>query len=461
MRTATPPSSAPVLLEHASLEDGLEADVAIASGRVLSVTPRLRDGGTYGEATPRGVPTGGTAASRHDLEGYLLLPAAAEPHTHLDKALLVGRFPNRTGDFAGAFEAMEDAYRHAMTRSDIQERVLSVLGIGLQRGYTAVRTHVNCEQGIGTRGVEVLCAVRDRVASLVDLQIAPLASKPVTGREGADNRAILKEALDAGVDLMGGFPQVDERPVDAMRLLVAMAAEAGVPVDLHLDETTDPEMFVLSEYAAEVVRNGLAGRATASHCVSLGQQDPLTIARTADQLAEAGIGVVTLPQTNLLLQGKGAETQVPRGLTAVDALRRAGVVVAGGGDNRRDPFNPLGRVDPLETAALLVAAAHLGIHDAYQAVSSDARSVMGIANAGLDLGDRADLLAIRAKDLVEAVAEGQFDRWVFREGSLVARTRVSEEVDAADLLDELVSGGVTEDTGKEAGSRREELAWTD
>ena len=33
--------------------------------------------------------------------------------------------------------------------------------------------------------------------------------------------------------------------------------------------------------------------------------------------------------------------------------------VAAGADNIRDPFNPLGRTDPLETASLLAAAAHL------------------------------------------------------------------------------------------------------
>lgn len=387
-----------------------------------------------------------------DLAGYVLLPAAAEPHTHLDKALLAARFPNATGDFAGAFEAVEEAYRHAMTPPDIEARVLAVLGLGLQRGYTAVRSHVNCERGIGTTGVEVLCALRDAAAALVDLQVVPLASKPVTGREGAENRAILRDALDAGADLMGGFPQADPRPVDAMRLLVGMAAEAGVPVDLHLDETTDPSMFVLGEFADEVLRNGLAGRATASHCVSLGQQDPATIARTADQLAGAGIGVVTLPQTNLWLQGRDAPTRVPRGLTAVGALRRAGVVVAAGGDNRRDPFNPLGRVDPLETAALMVAAAHVSPGDAYRAVSSDARTVLGLPAAGTGPGEVADLLAVRARDVAEAVAGADLDRWVFRGGSVVARTRVLDEVDAAALLVQQLRGGA-------GAPEREGAAW--
>ena len=49
---------------------------------------------------------------------------------------------------------------------------------------------------------------------------------------------------------------------------------------------------------------------------------------------------------------------MPRGLTAVRALRDAGVNVAAGADNLQDPFNPVGRACPFETAGLMVMAAH-------------------------------------------------------------------------------------------------------
>src|SRR4051794_41515560 len=74
---------------------------------------------------------------------------------------------------------------------------------------------------------------------------------------------------------------------------------------------------------------------------------------------EAGIGIISLPITNLYLQGWDSPVATPRGLTALRALLDAGVRVAAGADNVRDPFNPLGRCDPLETAMLLVTAAHL------------------------------------------------------------------------------------------------------
>ena len=98
---------------------------------------------------------------------------------------------------------------------------------------------------------------------------------------------------------------------------------------------------------------------TASHCVSLGMQPPARQHEVAEAVAAAGIAVVALPATNLYLQGRDHPQAMPRGLTAVRALRDAGVVVAAGADNLQDPFNPLGRACPFETAALMVLTAHL------------------------------------------------------------------------------------------------------
>ena len=68
---------------------------------------------------------------------------------------------------------------------------------------------------------------------------------------------------------------------------------------------------------------------------------------------------------------------MPRGLTAIATLREAGVNVAAGADNLQDPFNPVGRACPFETAGLMVMAAHDLPVQAWQSVSSDAATVMG------------------------------------------------------------------------------------
>ena len=109
---------------------------------------------------------------------------------------------------------------------------------------------------------------------------------------------------------------------------------------------------------------------------------------------------------------------MPRALTSVELLRTAGVVVAAGADNLQDPFNPMGRACPFETASLMITAAHDLPGAAWRAVSDDARTALDIASVGLVTGSQADLLAIRATSLREAIAFASPDRMVWRRGQL-------------------------------------------
>ncbi|MBO2455759.1 amidohydrolase family protein [Actinomadura barringtoniae] len=404
-----------LLLEQATTGDGGTTDVLLADGRIAALGPAA--------ATDQRA----AGADRLDLAGYLLLPSAVEPHAHLDKALLARRAPNPDGDLTGAITAIRAAYA-SMDEADVRSRATEALSTALTHGYTAVRSHVDVGTGIGPRALRVLTELRSRAAGLVDLQLVALAGAPIAGAAGRHNRRLLAQAVELGADVIGGAPALDPNPTAATRVLVRAAADAGLPVDLHLDETTDPQMLTLRAFADEVARQGLGGRATASHCVSLGQQDPDGCKEVCRALADSGVAVVTLPQTNLYLQGRAEPTRTPRGLTAVTPLRDAGVTVAGGGDNWRDPFNPLGRIDPFETAALLVAAAHLPVADAWTAVTAHARIALGLPPVALLPGSPADLLAIRASGLDEAVAGASQDRIVLRGGRVVARTSVVHDV---------------------------------
>ena len=293
-----------------------------------------------------------------DLKGYLLLPAPAEPHAHLDKAFLAERIPNPSGDLAGAIVAM-DANRASLTAADIADRAERAARMMVANGITAIRSHADTMTGHGLRSVEGLVAARERLAGLVDLQIVALVSWPVTGTAGAEHRALLEAALEAGADVVGGCPHLDDDPDGANEVLLEIAADHGRMVDLHTDETLNPCVLGLRDLAARVAKSGFPHRVAASHCVSLGVQ-PLGLQReVAAEVAAAGVGVVTLPQTNLYLQARDVPVAPPRGLTAIRPLLDAGATVAAGADNLQDPFNLVGRADPMETAALMVMAGHL------------------------------------------------------------------------------------------------------
>ena len=223
-----------------------------------------------------------------------------------------------------------------------------------------------------------------------------------------------------GVDLVGGCPHLDVDGAALIRLVLEAASEAGIGVDLHVDETLDPEVLTVRDLARAVIESGFDAPVAASHCVSLGAQPADVQALVAAEVAEAGIGVVALPQTNLYLQGRDQTAATPRGLTAIDALRDAGVVVAAGADNVQDPFNLVGRSDPLETAALLVMAGHQLPELAYEMVSNDVRRLLGLQVVELSPGSPADLVAIEAPSIRAAIAEAPMTRSTYRHGRLVA-----------------------------------------
>src|SRR5688500_19581514 len=88
-------------------------------------------------------------------DGYLILPAFAEPHAHLDKAFLAERVPNPTGDLMGAILAMEAA-RSTITVEDTIERAERAARLMLANGTTAIRTHADATPGAGLTSVEAL-----------------------------------------------------------------------------------------------------------------------------------------------------------------------------------------------------------------------------------------------------------------------------------------------------------------
>ena len=417
-------------LRNAGLADGRVVDVALdaTSAMIVEVTPPRRE-------WPRGAGIGAVmdpnaaspGAREVDLEGWLLLPAPAEPHAHLDKALTVLEAPNPKGDLLGAIEAWMPLIPK-LTVADMAERAeIAALEL-LSSGITSVRTHVNVHEGIETKAAEALLRVRDRIGHLLDIQIVALCGW-VTGPEGPKGLQLLHEVIEMDPSIIvGGCPHLDVDALEASDIALDFAMRYSRPLDLHTDETLDGAHLELRYLAKRVTETGFDLGAAASHCVSLGVQ-PLDVQRrVAAEVAAAGVSVITLPQTNLFLQGRNHPVSTPRGLTALRPLLQAGVNVGAGADNVRDPFNSMGRSDPLETAALLVMAGHLLPHEAYAAVTDGARTAMGLPIVTITPGAPAELLAIPGDDLGFVMAKADTQRMVWHRGRLVASTRVERHV---------------------------------
>ncbi|WP_241266312.1 hydrolase [Streptomyces boncukensis] len=402
-----------MLLSGARLADGRCVDVRLVGERIEAV-------GTAGSLAaapgPGAAGPAGTDGSRVDLTGYLLLPAPAEPHAHYDTAL------------TAAPAAPDGAPCPAW--EDVQRRTTEAALLQLAQGATALRTHVRISAVDGLRALESVLQARRALRGLVDLTTVAVP-RLLTGAAGAEGLAMLRDAVKMGATAVGGCPDLDPDPGGYTDAVLTVAAEHGCAVDLHTDGG-DPARLARLAAAAGGLRPGVsigpcAGLARLPHQVAL---------RTADQLAAAGVTVVCLPQGNcgvLERPSPGAPSRV----APVRILSAAGVAVAAGSGALRDAANPVGRGDPLEAAYLLASHGETppspdrpggapGADGAYAAVSASARAAMGLPPVRVEAGFPAELLAVRATGIAEALSMA-YSRVVVHRGRLVARTSAVRE----------------------------------
>ncbi|MFF5917957.1 amidohydrolase family protein [Streptomyces flavochromogenes] len=387
---ATTADSTSLLLSHARLTDGRTVDVRLVGGRIEAV-------GTAGSLTAVG--------ARVDLAGYLLLPAAAEPHAHSDTAL--------SADSPGPVSYAPE---------EVQRRATEAALLQLGHGATAQRAHVRIGDVHGLGPLEAVLQARRSLRGLVDLT-AVAVPRLLTGVAGADGLAMLRDAVKMGAGVAGGCPDLDPDPAGYVEAVLEVAAEHGVPVDLHTDGEDPARLARLAAMAG-----GLRPGVTIGPCAGLGRLPSDAARRAADGLAAAGVTVVCLPQ------GGCGGTEL-RGAAPVRLLRAAGVRLAAGSGAMRDVANPVGRGDPLEAAYLLASLGGLPAEEAYAAVSAEARAAMGLPEVRVEAGFPAELLAVRGERL-SGVLSLAYSRIVVHRGRVVARTSaVREYCDSAAALD--------------------------
>ncbi|MFE7111525.1 amidohydrolase family protein [Streptomyces sp. NPDC057575] len=388
--TGSPDTAAPagtgLVLCGARLTDGRVVDVRLGGGRIEAV-------GTAGSLPAPG--------PRLDLRGYLLLPAPVEPHAHSDTAL--------TADGAGPGIPGPASHRP----EDIRRRATEAALLQLGHGATALRSHVRIGDVQGLAPLEAVLQARRSLRGLADL--TPVAvPRLLTGVAGAGNLAMLRDAVKMGAGAVGGCPDLDPDPTGYAEAVLEVAAEQGCPVDLHTDGEDPARLGRLAAMAG-----GLRTGVSLGPCAGLSRLPAQAAARAADQLAAAGVTVICLPQG-------GCCGMEGRGTAPVRLLRAAGVRVTAGSGALRDVANPVGRGDPLEAAYLLASQHGLPAAEAYEAVSSVARTVMGLPGVRVEAGFPAELLAVRGEQL-EGVLSLAYSRVVVHRGRVVARTSAVRE----------------------------------
>jgi len=397
------------VIRNASLPDGRHGiDIAIEGERIAAVGPDLQVQGA------REIDAGGDLAS----------PPFVDAHFHMDATLSYG-LPrvNESGTLLEGI-ALWGELKPQLAQEALIERALQYCDWAVARGLLAIRTHVDvCDDRL--LAVEALLEVKRRVAPYIDLQLVAFPQDGLLRSPTAfDN---LKRAIAMGVDVVGGIPHFERtmaQGAESVRLLCEFAAEKGLMVDMHCDETDDPLSRHIETLAFETQRLGLQGRSTGSHLTSMHSMDNYYVSKLIPLIAESGVAAIANPLINITLQGRHDSYPKRRGMTRVPELLAAGVPVAFGHDCVMDPWYGLGSGDMLEVA-------HMGLHVAqmtgqaamrqcFLAVTETPARILGLQDYGIAPGCHADLVLLDAGGPVEAIRLRAVRRMVMRRGKVLS-----------------------------------------
>jgi len=383
-------------------------DIAIRDGRI--VAPSESDA---------------SARDTIDAAGALVTPALVEPHIHLDAVLTVGqpRY-NQTGSLFEGIAIWGERVK-SLTVEDVKQRVRTVLRWQLASGVLYVRSHVDvCDPEL--TALRALLELRDEVAGQMTLQLVAFPQQGILSFP--DGEALMRKAVELGADCVGAIPHFEltrEYGVRSVEFALALAADHGLMVDVHCDETDDEHSRFLEVMAAETIRLGMEGRVTASHTTAMHSYNNAYAYRLINNVRRAGLHMVTNPLDNSTLQGRFDAYPIRRGHTRIKELLATGVNVCIGHDSIMDPWYPLGYGDPLFCASVL---AHYGQMSGYEElltlfdmIGPNGAKAVGVEGYGLEPGCRADLVIFDAASEMDALRLVPVRRAVIRAGQVVAR----------------------------------------
>jgi cytosine deaminase len=364
-------------------------DIAIDGGRIVEVSEKV------------------TAEGREEVDagGNFVAPPFVDVHFHLDSVWT--KVPNASGTLREGIDNWFRYKQEKLTVDDVYDRAKRYCEHAFGMGLQAIRSHVDvCDSKL--RGAQALTQLKKDVADWMDIQLVAFPQDGLYSSE--DVIPQLKKALDMGVDVVGGIPHNEattERGWQSIRTLMEIAADRGVQVDMHCDESDDPNSRHVEVLTAETRRLGLGGRVAASHVTSMATMDPYYVSRKLIPLmTSAGMQVITNPLINVHLGGHFSHP-AHRAMAPLKQLRQAGIPVACAQDCNQDPWYPLGNADMTEVAKMAAHISHMMSVDELPAmletVTTIPAEIMQLDGYGLDTGDNANMVVFDAPDATEVL----------------------------------------------------------
>jgi cytosine/creatinine deaminase len=372
-----------------------------------------------------------------DAKGQLLITGLVDAHIHLDKALLLARYPAVEGTFSEALEKTLQA-KHEYTIVDIQTRARKIIERAIAFGTTAMRTHVEVDPILQLKSMEALLALKKEYDWGITLQLAVFAQEGITNQPGTES--LLREAIQMGGDVIGSAPYVDPNPEKNIRLIFQIAQEFNCDVDFHLDFLDDNAPLLLPVVIEETLKHNWHNRVCLGHMTKLAALTPTELAAFIPSLQEAGIAILALPATDLYMMARQDTYNVRRGVAPIDLLAESGIKVGLATNNVQNLFTPFGDGDVLKICTLLAQVLQLGTSKSHQLclemATTRAAEAIGINNYGIEVGKVADLVLLEADSISDVIGTAPLNRITIKRGQIVAQNRCSVDLVKKTLLED-------------------------
>ena len=401
-------------------------DLIVRNARIVGETGTVDLGCLDGRIAERTGRLDGPAHQEIDAGGHLVSPPFVDSHFHMDSTLTYGA--PRYNESGTLYEGISlwGEIKPGLTVEDIEQRALLLCRWAVARGSLAIRSHVDIGDP-GLTAVHALLEVRKKVSPWLDLQ---LVAFPQDGyfrdRKAVD---LLDRALDLGVDIVGGIPHFERTYDDGRRsvqTLCRIAADRGLMVDMHCDESDDPNSHHIETLISMATELGMQGRITGSHLTSMHSMDNTLADKLLGLMHENEVNAIACPLINITLQGRKDTYPKRRGLTRIKEMMQRGINYAVAHDCVMDPWYAGGSHDMLEVAHMGLHVAQMtGVHetaDMFNAITVNPARTLQLERYGLEVGCNADMVVLQANDPTEAIRLRANRLFVIRRGEIISRS---------------------------------------
>lgn len=399
-----------LILRNARMEDSL-VDIGVTNGKIADISPKIS----------------GTGQTEINAEGCMVSSPFIESHVHLDTTLTAGE--PKWNESGTLFEGIETwaLRKKALTHEDVVNRASTLLKWQAAQGVLHVRSHVDVTDPDMT-ALKALLEVREKFKGLVNVQIVAFPQEGILSYPNGTE--LLEEALKMGADAVGAIPHYEltrDMGAESIKIVFKLAEKYNKLIDIHCDETDDPESRFLEIVVAEAIRTGMGKLVTASHTTAFGSYDNAYAFKLMSFIKKSQINFVSNPLVNITLQGRLDTYPKRRGVTRVKELWQNGINVSFGYDDIMDSWYSMGTGNMLQPA-------HMGVHvcqmtgrsqvmACYDMITKNAARTLNIEeNYGIEKGKPADFIILDAKDKWEAIRRLAAVTLVVKNGQVIAET---------------------------------------